>query len=90
VTPVAFRSVSKSYPVYKRPSHRLLDGVSFNRWKRHDDYWAVRDVSFEVGKGDVFCLVGENGSGKSTTLQLAAQIFPLNGQAARCSGKERL
>ncbi|MEZ5363502.1 MAG: ABC transporter ATP-binding protein [Bryobacterales bacterium] len=76
MTPVAFRSVSKSYPIYERPSHRLLELVSFNRLKRHEDYWALRDVSFEVGKGDVFCLVGENGSGKSTTLQLAAQIFP--------------
>ncbi len=76
MTPVAFRSVSKSYPIYKRPSHRLIELLSFNTLKRHDDYWALRDVSFEVGKGDVFCLIGENGSGKSTTLQLAAQIFP--------------
>jgi ABC-type polysaccharide/polyol phosphate transport system ATPase subunit len=76
VTSVAFRSVSKSYPIYKRPSHRLLELLSFNSLKRHDDYWALRDASFEIAKGDVFCLVGENGSGKSTTLQLAAQIFP--------------
>ena len=76
MTPVAFHSVSKSYPIYERPSHRLLELVSFNRLKRHGDYWALRDVEFEVGKGEVFCLVGENGSGKSTTLQLAAQIFP--------------
>ena len=76
MTPVAFRSVSKSYPIYKRPSHRLLELMSFNSLKRHADYWALREVSFDVGKGDVFCLIGENGSGKSTTLQLAAQIFP--------------
>ncbi len=87
MTPVAFRSVSKSYPIYRRPSHRLLELLSFNRLERHDDYWALREVSFEVGKGEVFCLVGENGSGKSTTLQLAAQIFPPTSGAVEVNGR---
>ncbi len=78
---VAFRSVSKSYPIYQNPADRLKELLTFNRLKRHQDHWALRDVSFEVGRGEVFCLVGENGSGKSTSLQLAAQIFgPSSGQ----------
>lgn len=73
---VSFRSVSKSYAIYEKPAHRLAELLSFNRIQRRREHWALRDVSFEVAPGDVFCLVGENGSGKSTTLQLAAQIFP--------------
>ncbi len=76
MNPVVFRSVSKSYPIYKKPAHRLTELVTFNRLKRHEDYWALRDASFEVEPGAVFCVIGENGSGKSTTLQLAAGIFP--------------
>ena len=72
---VAFQSVSKSYPIYRRPVDRLVELLSFQRLKRHDDYWALRDVSFEVERGEIFCLIGENGSGKSTTLQLAAGVF---------------
>ena len=87
MTPVAFRSVSKSYPIYERPSHRLLEIVSFHSLRRHEDYWALRDASFEVGKGEVFCLVGENGSGKSTTLQLAAQIFPPSAGEVEINGR---
>ncbi len=76
MNPVSFRSVSKSYPIYSKPVDRLAELATLNRLKRHDDYWALRDVSFEVEQGAVFCLVGENGSGKSTSLQLAAGIFP--------------
>ncbi len=72
---VSFRSVSKSYPIYRKPSDRLTELLTLNRVKRHEDHWALRDVSFEVEKGGVFCLIGENGSGKSTSLQLAASIF---------------
>ncbi len=76
MNPVVFRSVSKSYPIYKKPADRLTEIVTFQQLKRHQDYWALEDVSFEVAPGAVFCVVGENGSGKSTTLQLAAGIFP--------------
>ena len=50
--------------------------LTLNRRRYHRDFWALRDVSFEVERGATFCIVGENGSGKSTALQLAASIFP--------------
>ena len=73
---IAFRSVSKSYPIYDAPGDRLKELLLFNRRSFHRDFWALRDLSFEVGRGSTFCLIGENGSGKSTLLQLVAGIFP--------------
>ncbi len=73
---VAFRQVSKAYSIYDKPSHRLVELLTFNALKRHREHHALSDVSFEVERGEVFCLLGQNGSGKSTTLQLAAGIFP--------------
>jgi ABC-type polysaccharide/polyol phosphate transport system ATPase subunit len=82
VNVVEFRGVSKSYPVYSSPSDRLKELATFNRIKRHTDFWALRDISFEVGVGETFCVIGENGSGKSTLLQLVAGILhPSAGEA---------
>ena len=76
MTALAFHSVSKSYPVYRSPSDRLKELATFQRWSYHRDFWALKEVTFEARRGSVFCIVGENGSGKSTALQLAAGIFP--------------
>ncbi len=80
---VEFQGVSKSYSIYDRPGDRLKELLSFNRLKRHQDFWALHDVSFEVKRGETFCIVGENGSGKSTMLQIVAGILqPTTGTAA--------
>ncbi len=78
---IRFQDVSKSYPIYDSPSDRLKELLTFNRRSFHQDYWALRDISFEINRGETFCIVGENGSGKSTLLQIVAGILaPTTGQ----------
>ncbi|MBI4906231.1 MAG: ABC transporter ATP-binding protein [Acidobacteria bacterium] len=82
-TVVDFQGVSKSYPIYDAPGDRLKELITFNRLSRHRDFWALRDVSFSIGRGETFCIVGENGSGKSTLLQIVAGILqPTSGNAS--------
>ena len=79
---ISFQGVSKSYPIYRRPSDRLKELLTFNRRRFHEDFWALRDLTFEVNRGETFCIVGENGSGKSTLLQIVAGILaPTEGKA---------
>jgi ABC-type polysaccharide/polyol phosphate transport system ATPase subunit len=79
---VDFRRVSKSYPVYRDPKDRLKELATLNRKSFHEDFWALRDITFEVHRGETFCIIGENGSGKSTLLQIIAGILsPTSGNA---------
>jgi lipopolysaccharide transport system ATP-binding protein len=75
VNAVEFQGVSKSYSVYDSPGDRFKELLSFNRLRRHKDFWALYDASFHVARGETFCVIGENGSGKSTLLQLVAGIL---------------
>lgn len=80
---IEFRNVSKSYSIYRSPSHRLKEVLTLNRRSFHRDFWALRDLSFEVKRGETFCIVGENGCGKSTLLQIVAGILqPTSGTVA--------
>ncbi|MBI4463312.1 MAG: ABC transporter ATP-binding protein [Acidobacteria bacterium] len=72
---IRLRGVSKSYPIYDRPTDRLKELLSWSRRSYHRDFWALRDVSLEIPQGTTYGLIGENGSGKSTVLQLIAGIL---------------
>ena len=55
VNAVEFQGVSKSYAIYAAPGDRLKELLSLNRLKRHKDFWALHDVSFEVARQS-FCV----------------------------------
>ena len=75
------QKVSKIYRLYRKPSDRLIEVLRFSRKKLYSDFWALRDVSFSVDKGEFLALVGPNGCGKSTLLQIVSGILqPTSGK----------
>jgi len=79
-TAIKVENLSKCFKIYEDPLDRLKEWVSFGKVNRHYDFWALRDVSFEVPKGQCFGIIGPNGAGKSTLLKvLTRALFPTEG-----------
>ena len=83
---VSVQHVSKVYHLYKRPVDRIVEVLPFAR-RRHADFWALRDVSLEAGKGEIVGIVGPNGSGKSTLLQIVSGILRPTSGRVRAGGR---
>ena len=74
-------SLGKCYRLFSCTRQRLLHAVT-GRWREVGEaFWAARDVSFEIQRGESVAFVGPNGSGKSTVLgMIAGTITPTEGE----------
>lgn len=77
---IRVNKLSKCYHVYEHPQDRLKQSLSFGRKQYYREFWALREMSFEVRKGETVGIIGRNGSGKSTLLQIiAGTLTPTSG-----------
>ncbi|HAF25337.1 MAG TPA: ABC transporter ATP-binding protein, partial [Blastocatellia bacterium] len=73
--------VSKQYRIYERPGDRLKESLTRGLLRRHKEFWALRDVDFEIQSGTTVGIVGPNGCGKSTLLQIiSGTLAPTHGE----------
>ena len=75
---IKVENLSKCYQIYGQPHDRLKQSI-YPRLQRlvgkqpkqyHREFWALKDISFEIKKGETVGIIGRNGSGKSTLLQM--------------------
>jgi ABC-type polysaccharide/polyol phosphate transport system ATPase subunit len=85
---IRINDISKSYQIYDKPRDRLKQFI-IPRLRRFTgqqpkqyfrEFWSLKNISFEVKKGETIGIIGKNGAGKSTLLQiLCGTITPSNG-----------
>ena len=72
---VSVEDVSKRFRMYRERNQSLKAALMRGKRATFEEFWALRDVSFEIPEGSTFGLIGENGSGKSTLLKCIAKIL---------------
>ena len=72
---VRVSNVSKRFRLYHERNQSLKSAILRGRTSKHEDFWALKDISFDVIEGQTHGLIGSNGSGKSTLLKCLAKIY---------------
>ena len=72
---IAVEGISKRFRLYHERPTSVKERLLRLRGSRAEDFWALRDVSFEVTEGKTWGLVGANGSGKTTLLKIIGGIL---------------
>ncbi|MDX1728794.1 MAG: ABC transporter ATP-binding protein [Pseudoalteromonas tetraodonis] len=92
---ISVHGLSKCYQIYAKPVDRLkqfvfpklarlLGRASHNYFR---EFWALRDVSFTINRGETIGIIGHNGAGKSTLLQLICGTLNPSGGKLEVSGR---
>lgn len=72
---ISAENLSKRFWLHRERRTGLKERVVRGRAPKAQEFWALRNVTFSIAKGTTFGLIGENGSGKSTTLKVLAGIY---------------
>ena len=90
MTEIAIRAenLSKAYKIYERDIDRLKEALNPFHKRYSKDFYALRDINFEIRRGENVGLVGRNGAGKSTLLNILCGILRATGGVIFYNGVE--
>lgn len=72
---ISVQGVTKKYRLFRSPKERLKEALHLFRKRYHQEFWALKGVTFDVHKGHTVGILGRNGSGKSTLLQIITSVL---------------
>lgn len=75
ISAVHIKNLGKKFRIYSERNQSLKSALMRGRVSKFEQFWALRDITFEVARGTTLGLVGGNGSGKSTLLKTLAKIY---------------
>jgi ABC-type polysaccharide/polyol phosphate transport system ATPase subunit len=84
---ISVRNLTKTYRIFGHPGDRIKQALTFGRMRFHREFTALKDVSFEIKKGETIGIIGRNGSGKSTLLQLICGILKATAGSVQVNGR---
>jgi lipopolysaccharide transport system ATP-binding protein len=84
---ISVRNLTKTYRLFGHPGDRVKQFLSLGLKRYHREFTALKDVSFDVRRGETVGIIGRNGSGKSTLLQLICGILKPTAGTVRVSGR---
>jgi len=73
--------------LFSSPKERLIEAIHPFRKQYHKEFWALRNISFDVHRGEIVGILGRNGSGKSTLLQIICAVMQATGGEVKSSGR---
>ncbi len=84
---ISVQGVSKKFRLFDSSRDRFLEALHPFKKKYHRDFWALKDITFEVEKGATAGIVGRNGSGKTTLLEIISSVLRPTTGTVRVDGR---
>lgn len=72
---IKVKNINKLYKLYDKPSDRIKESLGFSKRKLYREHFALKDINFDVRKGECVGIIGTNGAGKSTILKIITGVL---------------